>query len=605
MAPDTTAAAAPAEPAAHSLGERQKRRVMFVALLGLAVFGSAPVLGVLPGGVQDLTFHLYRIVGLADGLREGAFPVRIQYAQAAGQGYPVSIMYGDAALYAPALMVLAGVPVRAAYSACVLALNALTVFSSYVFLHRFSESRPGAYAATCAWTLGTYRLVDLYLRAAVGEYLALSAMPFIAYGLWCAFTQRGRASTSLPPCLWICAGMAGIVLSHPMSVALAFFALAGILVALALFGDRRARGWLDLLAACALTALVCLGFLVPFAEWSARGGMRLDRLDASRMAAVRGHVATVGQLLELFPTLTGISTAAAAGTKGEMPYAVGAGTLMLLGVSAGAVAAMPGRRTRALVPPALGVALLVALSCAAPLWYPDVPFMSTLELVQFPWRFVGGILILAAAMGALALRLISRHGCRRLAWALAAAVCALSLVEGGHSMATVMRELPEQPDVSAKSRDEDLVAGSVSGAEYLPLKVTSEKYHTVTPQLIKGTYDHAGYDMTHHADAGRVFDVHVKGTGFTVMELPLVWYPGYEVVGATGGTDGIKIEDGRDGYMVLTVPEGYKGTVHVKFVEPGRWRRATVVGAAAALACAAWAAASFAVPRVRARRARA
>lgn len=44
---------------------------------------------------HDLIFHLYRIEGIAQGLIEGQFPVRMQTVQAAGYGYPVSIMYGD------------------------------------------------------------------------------------------------------------------------------------------------------------------------------------------------------------------------------------------------------------------------------------------------------------------------------------------------------------------------------------------------------------------------------------------------------------------------------------------------------------------------------
>ena len=65
---------------------------------------------------HDLIFHLYRIEGIAQGLIEGQFPVRMQTVQAAGYGYPVSIMYGDIFLYPVALLVILGMSINNAYN---------------------------------------------------------------------------------------------------------------------------------------------------------------------------------------------------------------------------------------------------------------------------------------------------------------------------------------------------------------------------------------------------------------------------------------------------------------------------------------------------------
>ncbi len=47
----------------------------------------------------DLSFHLMRIEGIAEGLRQGSFPVKMQPLWVNDYGYPVSVMYGDTLLY--------------------------------------------------------------------------------------------------------------------------------------------------------------------------------------------------------------------------------------------------------------------------------------------------------------------------------------------------------------------------------------------------------------------------------------------------------------------------------------------------------------------------
>ena len=44
---------------------------------------------------QDLGFHLMRIEGIAEGLENGVFPVKMQGLWMEGYGYPVSVYYGD------------------------------------------------------------------------------------------------------------------------------------------------------------------------------------------------------------------------------------------------------------------------------------------------------------------------------------------------------------------------------------------------------------------------------------------------------------------------------------------------------------------------------
>ena len=85
----------------------------------------------LPAG-HDLVFHLYRIEGIAEGIRQGQGIVRLQSSQLNGFGYPVSIMYGDIFLYPVAFLRLLGLSVISCYRVYVFVINSITMILAYV-----------------------------------------------------------------------------------------------------------------------------------------------------------------------------------------------------------------------------------------------------------------------------------------------------------------------------------------------------------------------------------------------------------------------------------------------------------------------------------------
>ena len=95
------------------LSDRQKLNVL--AVIGIVLVSTLPLLykGINRG--HDLLFHLNRIEGIADELRNGHFPVRMQSRWNSEYGYPVSLYYGDWLLYFPAILRIMGVPLILAY----------------------------------------------------------------------------------------------------------------------------------------------------------------------------------------------------------------------------------------------------------------------------------------------------------------------------------------------------------------------------------------------------------------------------------------------------------------------------------------------------------
>ena len=588
----------------YKISEKSKHRIAIMLLLALAIFASAPCFVPLTSA-HDIAFHLLRIEGIAQGLSDGAFPVRMQYSQMQGLGYPVSIMYPDIVLYFPALLHLIGLSVANSYRVFVIVFNVFVVFSTYIFAKRFSQSRIMAFTIALVWALGTYRLVDVYLRASVGEYCALAAFPFIAYGLWCAFCTRGKESTSLAPCIWIAFGMIGVVSSHIISILLAVFGLIGPLLTCAIYGDRKCRGWLSLLAGTGITVLLLLWMIVPFFSWYLSQDMRVDHfLDKVSIQHIGQRAGTLGQLLTFFPTFSGRSKLNADGTYQEMPLSLGLGGVFLVGCAFMSI--LIKNKTRTLcknnsektLKTSIFIMLVVLLICVALcccyfLWHPSLAFMKILSNIQYPWRFLGPILFIAVIVGLLALVCFTK--CQKLATCakiICVLVCVLSVAEGGHSLASLMYE--KQKAASMESLlDSQLFNKTVTGGEYLPANIEVKK---INEKLEHMQDDTDGYTVAHHADGGRVFDITFDKTNTKEsVELPLIYYDGYQIVDSTpygtdaektGGSsaaqmpsDDVVLRCNESGFIELASSTGVSlsGTFHIKWVEPTSWRIATVI----------------------------
>ena len=86
-------------------GRMGAERLSVVLILGVAVmFSVMPSLkpSLITG--HDTFFHLTRVRNLAQGLREGSFPVRVAGYTYRGYGAATSVFYPELFLYAPALM---------------------------------------------------------------------------------------------------------------------------------------------------------------------------------------------------------------------------------------------------------------------------------------------------------------------------------------------------------------------------------------------------------------------------------------------------------------------------------------------------------------------
>ena len=175
-------------------------------LCAVAVLTCAPAMtnsGALQGA--DWSFHLSRIEGIAQGLREGQFPVRVYSIAKDGYGYAPSLFYGELLLYFPAVLRLLGMSVQGAYHTYLLALQLLTAGIAFFSLRQIFRHNKTALVGSVLYMLSTYHLYKIYWLSAVGEYTAMAFLPLIPAALYELYGERPLTRKRLAIRMDLCA----------------------------------------------------------------------------------------------------------------------------------------------------------------------------------------------------------------------------------------------------------------------------------------------------------------------------------------------------------------------------------------------------------------
>ena len=565
----------------------RRRGVLLAVLSGIVLVAQFPLLvdGVTQG--WDLSFHAYRLQELAQSLRDGAFPVRMQGNWMNGYGYPVSILYGDILLYPFALLYLAGLPLHLCWKILVFAANASTAAIAYgVFLRMADKSESGqppaihaeviqvpvrqaaALVATALYTLNPYRLTDLYNRAAAGEFIAMIFLPLVLYG----FRKIYNGENGVLP---LSIGMSLILTAHLLSAVLTAFFLA---VAVVVFWRRTCtkKTLCGLLSAALLTLLFSAFFLIPFLQYYRQTKLLVQTAETNLENAS-------AYLPLIFGTV--YKTRGASPSEGEM-----GGMALSLGFAAGVVLLLSFillfRQKKKEVLSLVFFSLL-AIWMSSNL-FPYRMILShtgalgrVLSSIQFAWRFLMMAAVFVSALCALVLsegRAQPREsGFQRISeenknLLLSVLLFMLIVYQGVSFSGTFLSEEPGRKNETLTCMTDTF---QQAGGEYLLFGTDVEacrdrKILTSDASCKAQLLEERGTDL--------LFSVQNRSNQEETLILPKFAYPGYglrplfpKAGAANRGTVGMTFA-GENNRIRITVSPGAEGTWRLCFQEPLSWR---------------------------------
>lgn len=562
------------------ISDRTRRQVI-LALSGIFLVSCYPLFQNYLIAGDDIPFHLLRIEGIAAGLSQGIFPVKIHPVWAQDYGYAVGVFYGDFALYLPAFLRLMGFSVQSAYQYFVAAIQLATVVVSYLTFKRMFQSRKIGVLGSMLYSLSLYRLIDVYSRASVGEYTALLFFPVVFCGFYLILTEGNRTNwwkfgflTAL--------GLTGLIQSHVLSCEMTIFFIV-ITCVLCIRSVIKPYRFLALSWGAVLTVLLNLGFLVPFLNYFNES---ITIHSPEWTGSTDGTIQDTGlfplQLFTLFQNSNGGTWAADAGIHNEATF--GMGIAFLLGMGLFVYLLLCCRRECEGNHNFKPACFSFGLGCLA-LW------MST---CYFPWDG------LAAASPVLNKLIVSLEFPWRM---LAPAVVLLTFV----SCFAFSRLW-----LAAKEYTPSILCGCLvlalinTGWYYYDLCFHTEPYHVYdtyeldSMAMYSNDYLPAGTDPKLITEGkvlteGKIFieDYHKKGTkilcrvtaeddGF--IDFPLNYYEHYSCF-CLENNEELPVSAGTNNMVRVSVPGGFTGNIEVSFREPLHWRISEAVSLLTLLSC--------------------
>lgn len=533
----------------------QRRRDALILVM-TAVFASMPCLWDGLRGGHDLFFHLNRIEGIASALRAGQFPVRVHASTLLGYGYAASEFYPELFLYFPALLRNLGVSLSTSVLVFQMTINLATAFVCYESARRLFGSRRMGLGAAVLYTLCVYRLVNLYVRATLGESLAMIFFPLLIYAMVEVLARDERRWPLLA------LSMTGIFMSHLLSTmfSVLFCAAASLICLPRLLRQRRRI--LAILKAAGVMILCSMWFLVPFIAYTRSGISTSVVLDASAyvftlgsyLVGFSGNMANLPESLEDFAYTIGVVPGLAT--------LLGCALLLVRLYARGRAAKLDDGEARAdrlsLALLALGtLALLGATEFFPWEWACGLrrPLSTFFMQIQFPWRLVGiaaPMLAMAAAWGYLKEE--------RQAAAGMAALIALSVIFGGYTMQSFV-----QQEIILRAED------------YCDTRIVQYEY--TYPSTEKSALE-PGYVCDVNGREYAVRSIDKRGTtlelvldlseGGTYIEVPLLYYPGYR--GTNNGAACTVARGNNNVVRLYGTWESEKAVIRVWYEEPVSWR---------------------------------
>jgi len=541
-----------------------KKRCYLFLLLGISFFASMPLFIYGMNNGHDGNFHLMRIEGIAEELRRGNFPARIQSLLMEGYGYPTSIYYGDILLYLPALLRLAGFPVTTCLKAYVVMINIGTVVFSNLCFRKIFKRTDISLVLAFVYVTASYRIENIYIRMAVGEFTAMMFLPMVAAAVYGIYTETAVGWKQYHKNILLLAlGMTGIIGCHILSTEMVCTAL--LLLCLVLIRKTKKKVAGAYVLAILETLIFSCYFWVPFLDYYNRLYVNInERVDSVNLIGTRGVY--IAQYFSFWANIFGNEARLVKDrfcmTPGLLLMAV-----LICAVIIWAYGKASGRMKLFTL---LSMFFLFAASDLFP-WDTlahSGKIGNYFTQIQFPWRYIEIAMVFQTLLLGEILVFMPKHLKSMPKEVLCGGICGICVLLMCAFSSSYCSKMETQFIYDTAELDTKSIG---AGDEYL--LVGTNKNETFN----KITYTNMEKAELIYRD-GNYMELFCKsGRAEGCVEVPLYNYYGYHVIDEEGNE--WKITNGANNVIQFTVPKEYEGKIIVQFMEPWYWKMSMWISA--------------------------
>lgn len=266
--------------------------VVIIVFLVTMIVALSPIISRYCLKGHDSEYHLLRIEALKEQILMGKPFSKVNSFYFGGAGYASSMFYSDLLLYIPALLRVIGVTIKASYHSYIAICVILTFMSASFCVRKMTGSKYAGLLSGILITLCPYHMDDVFVRGAAGEYMAFIFLPIAIYAVYNILYENMDK-----PYLFVI-GFTGLILSHPATTLMCVtVALGAFIIKFKSFiSDKK------LILRVVISAIITFGitafYLIPMFEQFVSGTFKVSENWSDMQYAATSLVAT---LSDTFP----------------------------------------------------------------------------------------------------------------------------------------------------------------------------------------------------------------------------------------------------------------------------------------------------------------
>lgn len=457
---------------------------------------------------HDYYFHLRRFNSLIAAISEGTFPAYIDHQAIDGYGYLSNTFYPDVLLI-PFALIAQFTSAVTGYKIMIFTFTVLSGMAMYKTSNTIYKNTFAATFSGLAYAFASYRLLDIYFRASLGEAISFTFVPIVFLGLYYIIKGDYRRQWYV-----LAIGVSLMVFTHMLSMLL-MVVTCGILVLIFYKSFmKEPKRMLYLFLAAGVTLILTAYTLYPMLEqmmsntfyYSKTTWGDIDEFSFGLYRAIWGMTNGLSLSTQIFAPKTGVL----------LTFGICA-RLFIKGKSATL------RNTDILV--IIGLIYIFASTTNFP-WH-VFPF-DQLSVIQFPWRLLEFATFFLALAGGYYLSLGVKSNLRQFVTIALVSVfiCLVMKSEASNYEAFFKNRGASMSTDIAPHYIENASLGY--SKEYVPIKIPSLNYFVERKDRIDTENQDTKISKFARNEGVTHFDVTINQAD--KLEIPLIYYKGYEAV---------------------------------------------------------------------------
>lgn len=534
---------------------RRKEKTLFVIMTIALLSFSLLIFAIVPLG-HDLWYHLYRLGAMGVELQKHPFhlPIRILSDSFNQYGYGAALYYGDFFLYPFAVLCAFGVDVVISYRLLILFIFWMTFGIAYCSYKMLDKSTENAFLFGFCYTLSTSALINLCIRSAIGESLALAFFPMLFFSFYnLLHCKKGKNS-------WILLGiaMSGIILSHMLS-ALLTSAVMGIWLLFDWKKLKQKSVISNLCKSVLLTVGLTASFILPMLEQ-----MLFQKVQTPTNSAYQKQ-AFLEYSLDIIDFFAPYEIKKILVQKASLPFNIDSwhpGTVGIFAIFLCFIMIKNRKQISKEVRILWWVSVVALISLGIKLIMNiEKEFLS---FMQFPWRILPLIFLGFAVVATALYKNVNTLGAK-LCIVLMILFCACYAIGTRYAYQLYVQRnqyeyiLNNNPEVYHKYFYK--YDPNMADALYLPQGVSMETYET-RGESITSSHSDCQFDWKRTKD-GIDIAVQENPVDETVLTLPLYLYKGYKATDSIGQS--LSIVKQENGLVNVVLPKGQAYQIEVSY----------------------------------------